>query len=160
MSLRYVANITPAIRPFTEVEKHTLAEHRNHTAFRADRHYFKAYPRMNYAIRRALSELDWLADLGDYPPPPLYVVVYKDSDEQHTVNGIFRGIPAWQQVYCHGFVYADLKTDVQAIDLMLACVRNGGMDQAALSQFEMHNQRAALMRAFGATSARNDGKVN
>jgi hypothetical protein len=153
-------NTTPAIRPFTEVEKHTLATHRYHVGFRADRNYFDANPRMNYAIRRALSELDWIANFSDYPPPPLYVVVYKDSDELHTLHGIFRGVPSWRQVYCHDFVYADLKTDGQALDLMLACASTGGMDQAALAQFETHNRYAAMMRALSTTTARSDGKVN
>jgi hypothetical protein len=160
MALRDVANIIEALRPFSVVETETLATHGNHVGFRADFNFFKANPKIHYAVRRSLCEFDSIADLSDFPPPPQYVCVYKDSDEQHTLHGIFRGVPAWRQVYCHGFEYADLKTDGEALDLMLDCIRNGGMDEASLAQFEMHNQRAVLMRAFSATSARNDGKVN
>jgi len=114
---------------------------------------------MRYAIRRALCELDWLADLGACPPPPLYVFVTKIDENTHTVEGMFRGAPHWKQTYRGGFVYADMQTNQQAFELMLACRESGGMNSEARSQFETHSRYVSLLRAFIATIAVNDGKV-
>ena len=96
---------------------------------------------------------------SDCPPPPLYVAVYKDSKVQHTVHGIFRGTPTWHEVHCHNYAYARLRTDIQAIELMIACAKNGGMDESARAQFKFHKQRAAFLRAFDGAVASSVGKV-
>lgn len=159
MALRDTASLVLASAPFTDIEVQTLSEHRNHTGFRSDCNYFAEHRKMRFAIRRALSELDWLADLGACPPPPLYVFVTKIDDGAHTVEGMFRGVPHWKQTYRRGYVYADVQTNQQAFELMLACRDSGGMNDAARSQFEMHRRYVSLMRAFNATIALHDGKV-
>ena len=160
MSLRDAANVTFAAEPFSGfAEMHTLAAHRHHTAFRADRNYFEANPHLHHAVRRALCELDSLAELGDWPPPPLYVFVTKINDDTHTVEGMFRGVPHWREIYCGNFRYADVKTNRQAFELMHACRCIGGMDATARGQFDRHVQHVSLARAFAATIG-NVGKAN
>jgi len=159
MSLRDYGNILPATRPFADIEEQTLVEYRDHTAFRSDRNFFKANPKMTFAIRRSLSEFDWITAFADCPPPPLYVFVMKISDEKHIVIPMWRGVPYWRQAYCNGYAYADLKADSEVVGLMDACRNIGGMNEVARAQFDRHNQFVALMRAFSSALSFANGKA-
>jgi hypothetical protein len=150
------ANGTLAALPFSNHEQQTLDAHG--VAFTSDLNYFASRPGERLAIRRACLEFDWVTEYGDFPAPPIYVLVFKVRRGTHVIMPIYRGTPFWPEKAFGLGRYAATEHDSEAFDVLVHCHAMNGMNDEARVQFNQHNLYVQQKRSF-ALASRSIGKA-